>query len=127
MILTQIEIEPRTAGLATLVIQHVLLTTILIGKMQPMALPMSERLILTGIYLERQSLTSCLTLRIRFDSLQSLTQASVLRTLSSQEKLHRLAWGGAGASILESIRTLSIAISLSLSRAMQMARSLISQ
>jgi hypothetical protein len=121
MILTQIEIEPQTGGLAIPVIQRVFLITILMQKVS------LEPLILTGIYLERQSLTSCLTLRIRFDSLQSLTQASVLRTSFSQAKLHRLAWGGVSESILELTRMTIIAISLSLSRAMQMARSLISQ
>jgi hypothetical protein len=106
-------------GLATIVMHHVLLTTILMQQVS------SERLILTGIYLERQNLTSCLTLRIRYDTQQSLNSA--LLTSSSQARLLPLAWGGAGASILESIRTLSFAISLSLRRAMQMARSLISQ
>jgi hypothetical protein len=121
MIITCQEISPAMAGLAIIVIQRVLLTTILMQRVS------SEPLILTGIYLERKSLTSCLTLQIRFDSLQSLTQASVLRTSFSQEKLLRLAWGGVSESILESIRMTIIAISLSLRRAMQMARSLISQ
>jgi hypothetical protein len=46
---------------------------------------------------------------------------------SSQAELLPLAWGGAGASILESIRTISIAIFLSLRRAIQIVRSLISR
>jgi hypothetical protein len=91
----------------------------------PNAKVSSEPLILTGIYLERKSLTSCLTLRIRFDTQQSLTRE--LLTSYSQARLLPLAWGGAGASIVESIRMTIIAISLSLRRAMQMARSLISQ
>jgi hypothetical protein len=106
-------------GLAIPVIQRVLLTTILINKVS------SEPLILTGIYLERKSLTSCLTLQIRYDTQQSLTSA--LLTSYSQARLLPLAWGGAGASIVESIRMTIIATSLSLRRAMQIARSLISQ
>jgi hypothetical protein len=121
MILIQTEIEPQMGGLAIPVIQRALL---IITLMQRLA-SLSEPLILTGIYLERKSLTSCLTLRIRFDSLQSLTQASVLHTSFSQAKLHRLAWGGVSESILELTRMTRIAISLSLQRAIQTVRSLI--
>jgi hypothetical protein len=122
MILTQIEIEPQTGGLAMPVINRVLVIMCLMQKLTMS----SEPLILTGIYLERKSLTSCLTLRIRFDTRQSLTRE--LLTSYSQERLLPLAWGGAGASILESIRMTIIAISLSLQKAITTVRSfLISQ
>jgi len=121
MIVTQIEIAPQTAGLATLVIKHVLLTTILMQKVS------SEPLTLTGIYLVKPSQTSCLTLRINYDSLQNVINQNACLMSSSKVGLHRLAWAGAGASILEAINTTIIAIFLSLRRAMQMARSLISQ
>jgi hypothetical protein len=118
MIVTQIEIAPQTAGLATLVIKHVLLTTILMNKVS------AEPLTLTGIYLAKQSQTSCLTLRINYDSLQNVINQNACLISSSKVGLHRLAWAGAGESILEAINTTIIAIFLSLRRAMQMARSL---
>jgi hypothetical protein len=124
MILTQIEIAPQTAGLAMSVIQRVLLTTILIQR-----LAMScEPVILTGIYLERKSPTSCLTLQIRFDSMQNLRKMEAeSRILSLTQELHRVRKLGLGVLILGLTATL-ITCTLALPRrAMQMARSLISQ
>jgi hypothetical protein len=120
MIVTQTAIEPQTAGLAMYVIRHVLLTTTLINKV------FAEPLTLTGIYLAKQSQTSCLTLQIRYDYARNVEIRESL-TSSSQGALLPLAWGGVGGSILELTRTLSIAIFLSLRRAIQMIRSLISQ
>ena len=119
MILTRTEIEPRTDGLAMFVINRVLLTTILIQKVS------SEPLILTGIYLERQSPTTCLTLQIRYDYAQR--PISELPTSYSTAKLLPLAWAFAGENIREAIRTTIIAMFLSVQRAIQMVRSLISQ
>ena len=127
MIVTQAEIDPRTAGLAIAVIQRAVLIITLIGRMQSMGLLGSGQLILTRIYLVRQSPNSCLTLQIRYDDLQSVINQNASAISSSQVALLPLAWGGAGASILESIRITAIAIFLSLQKAIQIVRSLISQ
>ena len=119
MILTRQEIEPQMGGLAIPVIQRVLLTTILINKVS------SEPLILTGIYLARQSQTSCLTLQIRFETQQSLTQELLMS--SSTAKLPLVNPYGVGSLIKESILIGIIAMSLLLKKAMQTARSLISR
>jgi len=117
MIVTQIEIAPQTDGLATLVIKHVLLTTILMQKVS------SEPLTLTGIYLARQSQTSCLTLRINYDSVQNVARKELV-TLSSMAESHRLRRLGLGVLTLGLISTIIIAILALPRRAMQMARSL---
>jgi len=117
MIVTQTEIAPQTAGLATLVIKHVLLTTILMQKVS------SEPLTLTGIYLAKQSQTSCLTLRINYDyALNVAIRESLI--LSSMEESHRLRSLGLGVLTLGLISTIIIAILAFPRRAMQMARSL---
>src|SRR5512137_607654 len=119
MILSTVEIAPRTAGLATVVTHHVLLTTILMNRVS------SEPLILTGIYLARKSPTMPLTLQTRYDSVQSLT--SELLTSSLTEKSHRLERLGLGVLMMGLI---SIAITCILAlpkRAIQMVRSLISR
>ena len=126
MILTQTEISPAMGGSAIEVTRLVVLITTLIGKMQSMGLLGSERWILTGIYLVKPSPTSCPILQTRFESAQSVATKEYL-TLSSQAELLPLAWGGAGASIVESIHTIRIAIFLSLRRAIQIVRSLISR
>jgi len=108
------------AGLAIGLTNYVLLTTILMQKVS------SEPLTLTGIYLVKPSRTSCLTLQIRYDYARNVEIRESL-TSSSMVASHRLAWGGVGESILELTRTLSIAIFLSLKRAIQMIRSSISQ
>jgi hypothetical protein len=107
-------------GSAMSVMHRVLLTTILMNKVS------SEPLMLTGIYLERQSPTSCLTLQTRFDSAQSLAIRELV-TLSSMAESHRLRSLGLGVLTLGLISTIIIAISALPRRAMQMARSLISQ
>jgi hypothetical protein len=106
-------------GLATLVTQHVLLTTHLMQQVS------SEPLILTGIWLDGASLTSCLTLRIRYDSRREL-EIRELVTSYSMERLPQEKPYSVGSLIVESIRILSFDMSLLLRRAMQMARSLIS-
>jgi hypothetical protein len=108
------------AGSAISLIRLIVLTTILIQRAS------SEPLTLTGIYLVKPSPTSCHILQIRYD-LQRNVEIRESLTSSSMVALHRLAWGGVGGSILELTRTLSIAIFLSLKRAIQMIRSLISQ
>jgi hypothetical protein len=117
MIVTQIEIAPQTAGLATLVIKHVLLTTILMQKVS------SEPLTLTGIYLARQSQTSCLTLRINYDSALNVAMQESL-ILSSMAESHRLRRLGLGVLTLGLISTIITAMSVFLQKAMQIARSL---
>jgi hypothetical protein len=107
-------------GLATLVTQHVLLTTHLMQQVS------SEPLILTGIWLDGASLTSCLTLRIRFDSRRELEIRELVTSYSMASTAQQKPYG-VGELIVESIRILSIAMSLLPRRAMQMARSLISR
>jgi len=58
-------------------------------------------------------------------SLQNLERSASLMSYSMAES-HHLAWAGAGENIREAIRTTIIAISLSLTKVMKMARSLIS-
>jgi hypothetical protein len=78
------------------------------------------------MFISQASPTSCPILQIRFAEPQSVAR-SVSPTSSSTDELHRLAWAGAGASIAEAIRIAHIAISLSLSKAIRTALSLISR
>jgi len=121
MIPSQIVIGVPMAGSAISVIQRVLVTITLIER-----LGWLERSMSIEMYISPASQTSCPILQIRFDS-QLRQEKSVFPTLSSMDELHRLAWAGAGASILEAIRIIIIAISLSLNKAMQTVRSLISR
>jgi hypothetical protein len=119
MILTQTEIEPPTAGLAIELTKIILLTTILTQRAS------SEPLILTGIWLDGASLTSCLTLRIRYDSRRELEIRELVTSYSMGSTAQQKPYG-VGELIVESIRILSIATSVFTQKAMQMARSLIS-
>jgi hypothetical protein len=103
-----------TDGLAMPAIHFVLLTTLLTREL-------SERLTLQEIYLEMDTLTSCLTLQTKF-GLPQKPETRELATSYSMDALHRLAWAFAGESIVEAIRTLSTAIFLSLKRVTTMIR-----
>jgi hypothetical protein len=116
---SQIVIGVPMAGSAISVIQRVLVTITLIER-----LGWLERSMSIEMYISQASQTSCPILQIRFDSQQSPGR-SVLPTLSSTGELHRLAWAGAGVSILEAIRITIIAISLSLNKAIRTVHSLI--
>jgi hypothetical protein len=121
---SQIVIGVPMAGSAISVIQRVLVTTTLIGQMQKTGLLTSEPLTLTEMYISQANPTSCPILRINFVAQQSVVK-SESPTSSLQGELHRLAWAGAGASILEATRITLIAMYLSLNRAIQIVRSLI--
>jgi len=109
-----------TGGLAMPVMHYVLLTTILMDKVS------CGQLTLQGIYLEYQTKTSCLTLQTRFGLPQS-AETNGLPMSSSMGVSLALAWVGVGACIVDLLRILTIAISASLKRVMQMAASLISR
>jgi hypothetical protein len=108
-------------GSAISVIQRVLLTTILIHRQGWLEPSMSIEM-----FISQASPTSCPILQISFDSRPKQAK-SELPTSFSTDELHRLAWAGAGESTLGALRIVLIAISLSLSKAIQMVRSLISR
>jgi hypothetical protein len=119
---SQIVIGVPMAGSAISVIQRVLVIITLIEKLGWL----SERLTSTEMYISQASPTSCPILQISFDSQPSVEKRES-PTLSSTDELHRLAWAGAGASILEAIRIAHIAMCLSLNKVTRMALSLISR
>jgi hypothetical protein len=113
--------KSSTGGLAISLIRLILLTTILM-----------QRGIVRAIDIDRDLSGKAKPDLMPYlaDQIRRLQQSVEIRESlisSSQARLLPLAWGGAGASILESIRIISIAIFLSLRRAIQMIRSLISQ
>jgi hypothetical protein len=107
-------------GSAIFVIQRALAITTLIQR-----LGLLEQSMLIEMSIRAASPTSCPILQIRFDSLQSLERSESLMSYSTAGS-HHLAWVGAGENIREAIRTTIIAISLSLAKVIQTARSLIS-
>jgi hypothetical protein len=117
---SQIVIVVPLDGSAISVIQRALAITTLIQR-----LGLLEQSMLIEMSIKAASPTSCPTLQIRFDSLQSLERSASLMSYSMGES-HHLAWVGAGENIREAIRTTIIAISLSLTKVIKMARSLIS-
>jgi hypothetical protein len=119
---SQIVIGVPMAGSAISVIQRVLLTITLIQRLGWL----SERLTLTEMFISQASPTSCPILQISF-GLPQRQEKNALPTSYSRDELHRLAWAGVGASILEAIRIVLIAMSLSLSKVMRTALSLISR
>ncbi len=104
------------AGLAMHATQRALLITILMSKIS------YGQLIPTGIYLERQSPISPLTLRISFDDMQRLMAES--RISSTTARLHQARGIGVGELILGLTATGLISIS-ALARKMTRALSLI--
>jgi hypothetical protein len=103
-----------TDGLAMPAIRFVLLTTLLTREL-------SGRLTLQEIYLEMDTLTSCLTLQTKF----GLPQKPETRESAMSYSIPRFAQRnpyGVGAHIVESIRMLNIAIFLSLKRVTTMVR-----
>ena len=122
MIVFQTEIEPVTGGSQMLAMSQVVNLTMFHWLI---AAQLGQS-ILTEMYLVKRNQTSCLILLNRFDFAQK-PEISESRTSYLTAASHRLAWAGAGESIRESILITITAIFLSLQRAMQMARSLISQ
>lgn len=103
-------------GLATFVIHHVLLTTILTQKVS------SEPLILTGIYMTADTRTKCLTLQTKYDLLQNVV-TSASSTSSSTTRFAQQNPYGVGSLIVESIRILGISMLVLLEKAIQTAHS----
>ena len=120
MIRTQIEIEPRTAGLVMLDIR---ILSLIITQIKVLN-TLYEPLTLTAISLESQSPTSCLTLQTRFDSVRNL-EIHALNTSYSMDASHQAKGVGLGEHILEAIATSIIFISALRARVISMARSLI--
>jgi hypothetical protein len=108
------------AGSAIYVTHLALLTTTLMQRVS------CEPLTLTGIYLERQSLTLCLTWQSKYDYALK-PEISESRTSSSTDALHHLAWVGVGESIRDLTRITIIATFLSIQKAIKTVRFLISQ
>ena len=87
-----------------------------------------EHGIATGIYMEYQSQTKCLTLQINYESLPSLKKTmEELPTSYLMGLLPRRRSLGLGVNMWGLISTLTICTLALRKRAMQMARSLISQ
>jgi hypothetical protein len=109
--------EIPMGGSVTHVMHHALLITILLQK-----LGLFEQSMYLEMSLVKKSPTSCPILRIKYDSAPR-QEISELPMSSSTAGLLHLAWGGAGASILEALRTTIIATFLSLRQAMRILRS----
>ena len=107
MIVTQTVIEPATGGSqmqdTLLLVHQIIFQTLLVETLY-------ERLTLTGIYLEKQSPTSCLILQTRFDSVLELAIRESLMS-SSMEESRRLRRLGVGVLMTGLISTIIIAMS----------------
>jgi hypothetical protein len=103
-----------TDGLAMPAIHFVLLTTLLTREL-------SERLTLQEIYLEMDTLTSCLTLQTKFGLPQRPGTSASSTSYSTRRFAQRNPYG-VGAHIVESIRMLNIAIFLLQKRVTTMVR-----